>query len=268
MKEASQTQSESPEGVRDDLARVKRLTERPRKLENETNPENKRSENERELKAKKRRLIFNQVILIFTIGCIFGTYYEQILTLWKTFLNTGTPQWLSRRGLVYGPLSPVYGIGAVLFYLLFYRTKASRSSCLIIGALMGGMLEYALSLLQEWIFQTRSWNYEGRFLNINGRTTIPYMIFWGILIYVACYIIFPWFDKIYAKLEGKMMNLCCIALAVFLCFDIGMSFAATLRQTERRAGILPDNQIEVFFDEHFPDERLRLIYDNAVEVEK
>lgn len=212
------------------------------------------------------RLIFNQVILIFTIGCIFGTYYEEILTLFKNFFATGTIEWFSRRGLVYGPFSPVYGLGAVGVYLAFYRTKASWKTCLFGGALLGGIFEYALSVLQELIFSTRSWDYSDRLLNIDGRTTIPYMVFWGLLVLVAVHWLFPLLEGAYQRLQGKWLNNFCIGLAIFLAFDAALSIAASLRQTERREGDPANTKVEVFLDKHFPDERLRLIYENTVYV--
>lgn len=212
------------------------------------------------------RLMFNQIVLIFAIGCIFGTYYEEILTLCKNFFATGTIEWFSRRGLVYGPFSPVYGIGAVGIYLAFYRTKASWKTCLFGGALLGGALEYLLSILQEWIFSTRSWDYSDRLLNIDGRTTIPYMVFWGLLVLVAARWLFPLLEGAYRRLSGKWLNRFCIGLAIFLVFDAALSIAATLRQTGRREGNPADTKVEVFLDRHFPDDRLKLIYDNTVYV--
>lgn len=213
------------------------------------------------------RMMFNQIVLVFAIGCIFGTYYEEILTLCKNFFANGTIEWFSRRGMVYGPFSPVYGLGAVGIYLAFYRTQANWKICLLGGALAGGFFEYVLSLLQEWIFNTRSWNYDDRLLNIGGRTTIPYMIFWGILVVVAAHWLFPLLEGAYERLKGRWLNRFCIGLAIFLVFDATMSVAATLRQTERREGNPADTRVEAFLDRHFPDERLRLIYDNMVYVQ-
>ncbi len=215
-----------------------------------------------------KRLIFNQIILVFTIGCIFGTYYEELITLWKNFLNTGTLEWFSRRGLVYGPFSPVYGLGAVGIYLLFYRQRASWQACFFGGAVLGGAFEYILSLLQEWIFGTRSWNYYDRILNIDGRTTIPYMLFWGLLVLLAARWLFPLLEQAYQRLVGRGLNISCVCLAIFLAFDISMSIAANLRQTERREGNEPDTRIELFLDRHFPDERLKEIYDNTQPVKE
>ena len=221
------------------------------------------------MQKEHRRVIFNQGVLVFAIGCIFGTYYEELLTLWKNFWASGGELiWQSRRGLVYGPFSPVYGMGAVGIYLFFYRRKMNWQACLFGGALLGGAFEYVLSVLQEWLFGTRSWNYSDRILDIGGRTTVPYMIFWGILVLWAAKWLFPLLEKAYRRLEGKKMNIFCTVLATFLAFDIAMSLGASLRQAERRAGDPADTGIEEFFDKHFSDERLKKTYDNAVYVKE
>lgn len=220
----------------------------------------------REIAKANFWLIFNQIVLVFAIGCVFGTYYEEIIAMAKHLWADGTIEWFSRRGLVYGPFSPIYGVGAVGIYLFFYRTRASWQACLFGGAIAGGAFEYILSVLQEWIFSTRSWDYSDRFLNIGGRTTVPYAIFWGLLVLATAYWLFPLLNQAYERLEGKGLNIFCTGLAVFLAFDIAMSVAANWRQMERREGDPANTKVEVFLDKHFPDERLKLIYDNTVYV--
>ncbi len=214
------------------------------------------------------RGIFNQIVLFFTIGCVFGTYWEEIMYMITRLWSTGTLEWVSRRGLLYGPFSPVYGIGAVCIYLIFYRTKMGWGKCFIYGAVFGGVLEYVLSILQEWLFGTISWDYSDRFLNIGGRTTVPYMIVWGGLVAVFVQGVYPWIDELYHKVKPKTMNIICTVLAVFLVADILISVVATARQSMRRAGDPADNAIEVFLDKHYNDERMRKTYSNAREAKR
>lgn len=214
-------------------------------------------------KRARRRLIFNQVVLNFAIGCIFGTYYEELITLFKNFMGTGQLIWESRRGLVYGPFSPIYGMGAVGIYLLFYRRKRNWQASFFGGALLGGAFEYFLSWLQEMVFGTRSWDYTGRPLNIGGRTTVIYMVFWGLLVFLVADLLCPWLDKLYHKVKPQAMNMFCTVLAVFLLFDITVSVLAVGRQAMRRAGDPADTVIEQFFDWRFPDERLQQVYSNT-----
>lgn len=61
------------------------------------------------------------IFWIFIIGSIVGYIAEMIVVLFqKGYFE-------SRQGLVYGPFTPVYGIGGVIYYLVFklIRTKAT-----------------------------------------------------------------------------------------------------------------------------------------------
>ena len=183
--------------------------------------------------AKKE--IFNKIILIFTIGCVFGTYYEELLHIVLGLIRTGTFSWASRRGLIYGPFCPVYGIGAVLVYLCFGFKERKWYKNFIYGAL----------------------------LNINGRTTVPFMIFWGLLVLGFIYGICPLINKWYAKMSHKVANSIALCLFVFLSFDISISVIAVNRQELRDNGVPPKTFVGRFCDKHYDDEYLAKVYDNA-----
>lgn len=211
--------------------------------------------------------IFNHIVLYFTIGSVFGTYWEEILCMVRSVVETGVLTWVSRRGLLYGPFSPVYGMGAVLIYLIFGRLLRKKPlnipELFLGGALVGGVLEYVLSFLQEKLFGTISWDYSTYFLNINGRTTIPYMIVWGALIVVFVKFVFPLLERGYQRMKPRTMRTICAILAVFLALDIGISVIATARQSARREGKAADNTIEMMLDKYYNDERMQKTYSNA-----
>lgn len=106
---------------------------------------------------------FYKLFLVYVIGCMIGTYYEEILT----FCRSG--EWLSRQGIIYGPFNPVYGAGFLAFSALLCRNLKRK-----------WWLTYIYScLIGEYVFQANAWDYSNKFLNILSRTTIPYMLFWG-----------------------------------------------------------------------------------------
>lgn len=77
------------------------------------------------LKRKKnspRVFDFYKLFLIFIIGCIFGVIYEELILNIFRFLINGSFHIETRRGLLYGPFSPVYGFGAVIM-ALFAKTE-------------------------------------------------------------------------------------------------------------------------------------------------
>lgn len=215
------------------------------------------------MKAKKEVIFaegfcLKKIFWVFLFGCVFGCVFEMI----THFLQHG--EWVSRRGLIYGPLNPVYGIGAVLFTLL---TKQKNIMLIFIsGALLGGSFEYICSLIQEYIFGTISWDYSHKFLNIGGRTSLFYMVCWGILSVIFVKLIYPPFSNWIEKFPVKFGNILTLILLALVVLDCTISILACHRHDERRHNEEPSNQFEVFLDKTYPDERLAKIFENAKEA--
>lgn len=219
-------------------------------------------ENTKSITLRSREKIRTGIIelfWIFLIGCVVGTLWEELLTLIVDHKLE------SRAGLVYGPFNPVYGIGAVAMTLCLMPISDRPSGViLLVGALIGGGFEYICSFVQETCFGTISWDYSEMPLNINGRTTVPYMLFWGVA------------GLLWVRLLPKLLNaisriphlrFLSFALAAFMVFNIAVSAMAGARAEERRAGIAPVGKIDSIMDSRFPDERMARLYPNAVSVE-
>ena len=192
---------------------------------------------------------FYKMALIFIIGCLVGTWYEEILH----YVRHGFYE--SRSGVLYGPFNPVYGAGYLL--MLLFLSRFSRWYVVIAaGAVLGGAFEYLLSLGQEFFTGQISWNYHGRFLNIHGRTTVPYMLFWGILGYVMVKIVYPVLSDIIEKIPPRMGRIVTLTLFWFLVVNMAVSYTALLRQGMRHRGIEPLKPIGEFYDRVYDDERI------------
>ena len=119
---------------------------------------------------------FKKLFFIFVIGSIIGVLYEQLLNLVKIYFLTGEIVWDLRRGVLYGPFNPLYGLGATLVIYLLAKPNYSNVKTFIYGGLLGGFLEYFISLLQEIFTHTTSWDYSHHFLNIGGSFFIPFIL--------------------------------------------------------------------------------------------
>lgn len=216
------------------------------------------------MKKKEKFLeILKTAVILFAIVSIIGMYHEQIRHLIRWYMKTGIIEWEGRTGLIYGPFCPIYGAGAVLIYLVFCFKERKWYQNLLLGALLGGILEYVASFLQEMLFGTISWDYSGYFLNIHGRTNVPYMLMWGILVVVFVNWIYPWFKKMYDKIPKKVTSWIAYPLLVFFIFDAIISFVAVYRQAKRHEGVEAANFIDRFCDEHYDDEFLKTRFTNA-----
>ena len=212
----------------------------------------------------KEKKIMKELILIFwlfIIGSVLGYLYEMVLVLFqKGYFE-------SRQGLIYGPFTPVYGIGAVMYYFILHNIKTkNKVRVFFITMLLGGITEYLCSFIQEKAFGTISWDYSYLFFNINGRTSLLHCTYWGIagLLYITY--IDPLLEKLRQKTDKISLKIVTLILFVFILFDINISCLAANRQSERKKGIEAENKIHIFLDKYYPDEYIDKIFANKKDV--
>ena len=212
---------------------------------------------------EKKNLIKELIIVfwLFIIGSILGYIFEMIVVLFqKGYFE-------SRQGLIYGPFTPVYGIGAIIYYLILNNIKKdNKIKIFFITAILGGITEYICSLVQEKVFGTISWDYSYLIFDINGRTSLLHCSYWGIAGILYVIYIDPFLEKLKCKIDKKILKIVSIIFAVFMLFDISISCIAANRQTERRNNISPESKLDLFLDKHYPDEYMDKIFANKREV--
>lgn len=215
--------------------------------------------------SMKKKLSFYDYFWIFFIGSFVGVILEEVYWLVKT----GNLE--SRQGLIYGPFNLVYGIGTLLLTLCLVNIKSGRREMLYtfsISFVIGSIFEYLCSLFQEEMFGTVSWEYGAKLLNINGRITLQYSVFWGILGILWIKYMVPGMINLIKKIPIKINRKLVIILLVFMLFDSFISFAAAYRQNERYNEIEASNIFEEFLDNTYPDEYMRKIFPNSRRVKK
>lgn len=109
-----------------------------------------------------------QLVYLFFVASIGGFLWEVLLFLAKdnTFFN---------RGFLYGPWLPIYGVGAVLFYILL-GSKRHPLTVFLFSLLLGSALEYVIGWFLDSIWGLRYWDYRSYPLQLNG-----YICLWSAL---------------------------------------------------------------------------------------
>lgn len=207
-------------------------------------------------------MCFSKMYIIFVIGSFLGVIYEETIGFIKHHHIYGTWYWETRQGVIYGPFNPLYGAAIVFIILLLGKKKRHPAKTCLLGAILGGAIEYVISFLMELVLCTRSWNYYGRPLNINGRTTIPYMIFWGLAVMVLVHFVYPYISKWIEKIPYKFGNILVKFLVVFMTINMVVSWTALGRQTLRHKGYKPFTFVGEFYDKVYTDEYLEKVYAN------
>lgn len=218
----------------------------------------------KQAKKKKKKEVFAEgfcfykVFLLYVIGCMIGVYYEEILTVCRT------GEWLSRQGIIYGPFNPVYGLGFLAFTVLLCRNlKRKWWLTYIYSCFIGGAAEVITSLISEYVFKVNAWDYSDKFLNIMGRTTIPFMLFWGLggLIFVK--FVYPGLSKLIELIPKRIGNLIMPTFLIFVLLSHVISYSALFRYGTRAGGQPASNAIEAVLDKYYDDDLMKQYYENS-----
>lgn len=198
-----------------------------------------------------------KVFWVFLLGCFIGDIYEIILH----FIKFG--EIVTRQGVLYGPFNPVYGFGAVIFELVFYRVK-NLKVVFLASAILGASFEYLCSFWQEKIFGTVSWDYSHHFMNFQGRTSLYVACFWGLCGVAFVLWLIPFFDKYIEKIPNKIGIPLSWVLAIFMIVNMLLSAVVVYRYTERNRGIPAENEVIQVIDKWYPDEKVKKAYPNML----
>lgn len=200
-------------------------------------------------KVFAKGLCFDKVFLFFILGSLFGSFFEEI----QWFIQHGV--WTSRHDLLYGPFSTLYGFGLVLFLIILGPKNHKRGffKTFLYAFFLGGIFEYLAGVLSETVFDIKFWNYSGMFLDINGKTTIPIMIGWGIMGVVLLKIVYPIVSKWIEKIPYSLGKTFCILLFIFISVDMVLSYSVFGRMILRHKGIEAQTFIGRFYDEKYND---------------
>ena len=166
---------------------------------------------------------------LFVAGSVFGLVVE---TVFHAIVYGG---YESRAGLVWGPFSPIYGVGAVALTVSLNRFYHSHNLIIfLIAMLLGSVMEYATSWLMEVLWGAIAWDYTGTFGSINGRTNFAFGVMWGLLGLVWVRTILPFIKRVFSHVDARSMlaRLVTAALSLFMALFF-MSGRKNLRANDR-----------------------------------
>ncbi|PJM75630.1 putative ABC transporter permease [Bifidobacterium simiarum] len=110
---------------------------------------------------------------------------------WETMLSVVLRKRFEDRGVLNGPLCPIYGFGGLLVVMLLADVNDPLALFLSSGVL-ACTLEYLSSWAIERLFHVRLWDYTGKPFNINGRVYLNGFIAFGAGATAIKLVIQPW----------------------------------------------------------------------------
>ena len=150
------------------------------------------------MSKEKVKIEFHRLFWYFLIFSIAGLIIETLYC----YITTGVLE--SRKGLIWGPFCPVYGVSAVVLIVLLERYKDRNIFELFaLGFIGGSIVEYTLSFGLEAIYGIRFWDYTYTNIHLNGRICLQFSIYWGILSVILIKFVMPILDKYKIERNGE-----------------------------------------------------------------
>lgn len=236
-----------------------------------------------EVKSEKKKFTIMgfsiwRLLAYFIIYSVVGFIIETLFGL----ITKGVIE--SRQSSLYLPICSIYGVGAVFMILGLQHFNKNNYSLFFGGFVIGSIIEYVVSLIGEFIFHIKWWDYSDMAFNINGRICIAFSFFWGILAIYLMSHFNPKVDKLIEKLMKKIpkkilkIGIIISMLAIFVSFIVS-SFALKMfftrlviqydleLQNEEEyivecTELYKNEDIRNFTLKHFSDEKMLKTYPN------
>ena len=180
-------------------------------------------------------LNFFNLFWIFVICCVLGLLIE--LAWHMIVVDPGVYQ--DRAGLLYGPFSPIYGVGAVLLTIALNRFHDRNPLVIfLVSAVIGGAFEFFVSWFMETAFGIVAWDYTGTFLSIDGRTNGMFMCMWGFLGLMWVKFALPIMLKVVNKIPWNWRYVVTTVCAALMLVDCALTLSALDCWYQRQAGTM------------------------------
>lgn len=139
------------------------------------------------------------------------------------------------RGVLNGPLCPVYGIGMLIILIFFHSLRGNLFFLFLGSVVVMTVLEYTTSYLLERATGTKWWDYSDYAFHLNGYVCLQFSLLWG----AGATVIAEWINPLVLSLVNPIpvlparigMAVCCGVLAADALVTSGVILKMHRQQT-------------------------------------
>ena len=206
-------------------------------------------------------LDFFNLFWVFVVCSVLGLAIEVVYHM--VVVDPGVYQ--DRAGMLFGPFSPIYGVGAVLMTVALNRFyRANLAVIFLVSAVIGGLFEAGVSWFMQVGFGAVAWDYSGSTLFglvpdpvavlFGGRTSTLFMCMWGALGFAWIKLCLPWMLRLINLIPWKLRYSFTAVCAALMLVNGVMTLEALDCWFERLSGIPQTTPVERFYAEHYDND--------------
>ncbi len=186
----------------------------------------------------------------FLVFSFLGWIYETL------YVSIKEKRW-ANRGFLFGPVCPIYGVGAVTICAVVENVPAAGGSyawwqIFLISFFGSIVLEYGTHWTLEKLFHACWWDYSNMPLNIHGRICLPASLAFGAAGVLVVKVLYPLADRLTGGLSPAMLEflsllgMAVIAADTTLTVSALTNFSRIVRSTEDMINIHMQAYVETF----------------------
>ncbi|HPE16165.1 MAG TPA: hypothetical protein PK597_04350 [Oscillospiraceae bacterium] len=130
------------------------------------------------------------------------------------------------RGFLYGPVCPIYGVGALIMILPLSHLKGNLPLFFAVSVVCLSAWEYFVGWLLDVTTHIKYWDYSTYRFNLGGYICLQNSLAWGVLAYAAVFFIHPAVAGALAPIAPELRR----NVAVFFSGVILVDFGVTVRE--------------------------------------
>jgi uncharacterized membrane protein len=123
------------------------------------------------------------------------------------------------RGFAFGPLCPIYALGAFLMLFISNYTK-NIFFLFVLGIIIPTTIEYLTSLVLESLFHVKCWDYSNNKFNLKGRICLLNSLLFGICTIIVVYFLHPHLIKLLKYFSYSQKLIICVSALFFYFLDL------------------------------------------------
>jgi len=140
--------------------------------------------------------------------------------VWEVFYYYILQGHFINRGVMHGPWLPIYGVGGILILAFLFPLRKNPGKHFVGTVVLCGALEYFGSVMLEYLFDSKWWDYSGFFLNLNGRICAEGLLVFGVAGLAFIYVLSPLLDDKIRSINPKKLLPVAIILSVIFIGDL------------------------------------------------
>lgn len=178
-------------------------------------------------------MVVSKYFIWFILFSFMGWVYETI------YCTLNKHQW-QNRGFLFGPICPIYGVGAVAASIVCSGValpKMSNLKIFLVCFFGSIILEYATSWVLEKLFHAIWWDYSKVKFNIHGRVCLPASIGFGLAGLLVVHVILPFAQHATGFLPPLAMEVLALLLMAVFAADTALTVSALTSLTQNLQAI-------------------------------